>query len=69
MNHTHYKKSLKYLLIIIVIFFAVFLYAYISFRTGRPILSTRLGFRMEAAVVMLLSAIGIIRAIVSLHRL
>lgn len=62
-----YRKSIKYLLILLVVFLLTFLYGFWSLRTQRSIAGTELGYFIESWIVIVLSFIAIVRAVISLH--
>ena len=61
-------RSLSYLIVLLILFCLAFLYAFFNLRAGRSLFGTSLGYATEAWMVMVLSIIGVIKAVFDLHR-
>lgn len=64
----HFRRAIKYLIVIIIIFFLIFMYSFFSYKTGRSIIGTKLSSEAESLIVMALSVFAMIRAVFSVHR-
>ncbi len=57
--HKYRKKSIVYLLILLILFLIAFFVAYLSFKNGKSVLNLGFPYEAEDYVIMILSIIGI----------